>query len=148
MHRRTCPLLLATAMLALYATAENLVAAENKPQRSAPINDWRVELPKEIRPLPEPLPEGQKPGFKIRGIKGLAWTPDQYLKEIPVLAKYKMNFLMNCYLSLFNETARGTTHGGRPEKTSGGCRSRRQRSEPLRKSSAPVRSTTSSSAFA
>ena len=59
-----------------------------------------------MRPLPEPLGPGQQPGFKIRGIKGLAWTPDQYLEEIPVLAKYKMNFLMNCYLSLFNETGK------------------------------------------
>lgn len=42
-------------------------------------------------------------GFKIRGIKGLAWTPEQYLEEIPVLAKYKMNFMMNCYLSMFTK---------------------------------------------
>ena len=27
----------------------------------------------------------------------------QYLEEIPVLAKYKMNFLMNCYLSMFDD---------------------------------------------
>lgn len=61
-----------------------------------------IELPAVRRPLPEPLPPGAKPGFAIRGIKGLAWTPKQYLEEIPVLAKYKMNFLMVCYLSLFS----------------------------------------------
>ncbi len=62
-----------------------------------------VELPKEVRPLPEPLPSGQtKPGFAIRGTKGWNWTSEQYLAEIPVLARYKMNFLMNCYTSMFS----------------------------------------------
>ena len=62
-----------------------------------------IELPQEVRPLPEPLPQGGRPGFKIRGTKGWAWTPEQYLEEIPVLARCKMNFLMNCYLSLFDD---------------------------------------------
>jgi hypothetical protein len=62
----------------------------------------RVDLPQEVRALPEPLPAGQKPGFAIRGIKGWYWTPEQYLEEIPVMAKYKMNFLMNCYTSMFS----------------------------------------------
>ena len=44
----------------------------------------------------------KEPGFKIRGTKGWSWTPEQYLEEIPVLAAYKMNFMMNCYLSLFS----------------------------------------------
>jgi hypothetical protein len=62
-----------------------------------------IDLPKEVRPLPEPLPTGQtKPGFAFRGTKGWFWTPEQYLEEIPVLAKYKMNFLMNCYGSMFS----------------------------------------------
>jgi hypothetical protein len=60
-----------------------------------------LDLPQQLRPLPEPLPEGQQPGFKLRGIKGWAWTPEQYLAEIPVLVRYKMNFLMNCYASLY-----------------------------------------------
>ena len=55
-----------------------------------------------MRPFPEPLSEGKQPGFKYRGIKGWAWTPEQYLSEIPVLVKYKMNFLMNCYASLYD----------------------------------------------
>jgi hypothetical protein len=62
--------------------------------------DFRVTLPAEVRPLPEPLAPGRDPGFKYRGIKGWMWRPEQYLAEIPVLARYKMNFLMNCYTSM------------------------------------------------
>lgn len=66
--------------------------------------DFYVTLPQQKGPFPEPLPEGKQPGFRIRGTKGWNWTADQYLAEIPVLAKYKMNFLMNCYLSMFDQT--------------------------------------------
>ena len=59
-------------------------------------------IPAVQRAFPEPLPPGEKPGFEWRGTKGWAWKPDQYLAEIPYLAKFKMNFLMNCYLSLFD----------------------------------------------
>ena len=62
--------------------------------------DLFVTLPSEKRKLPEPLPAGQEPGFRWRGTKGWFWTPQQYLAEIPVMAKYKMNFLMNCYGSM------------------------------------------------
>ncbi len=79
------------------------------PERPRPVVlEWlkahaiTLELPTERRPLPEPLPEGKaQPGFKFRGMKGAAWAPEQYLAEIPTMAKYKMNFLMNCYLSVF-----------------------------------------------
>lgn len=64
------------------------------------IKDFRVKLPTELRDFPEPLPAGKQPGFKWRGTKGWMWTPAQYLAEIPVMAKYKMNFLMNCYGSM------------------------------------------------
>jgi hypothetical protein len=61
----------------------------------------RVELPDQKRPFPEPLSGGHgQPGFRLRGIKGWAWRPEQYLAEIPVLARCKMNFLMNCYISM------------------------------------------------
>src|SRR5579862_2916167 len=61
-----------------------------------------IQLPSEPLAFPEPLSGNhQEPGFKFRGTKGWAWTPEQYLQEIPWLAKFKMNFLMNCYLSLF-----------------------------------------------
>jgi hypothetical protein len=64
--------------------------------------DFHVMLPAEQKPFPEPLPSGAQPGFKIRGTKGWAWRPEQYLAEIPWLAKFKMNFLMNCYLSMYD----------------------------------------------
>ncbi len=63
---------------------------------------FQVKLPAEKREFPEPLPAGAQPGFKIRGTKGWAWTPEQYLAEIPFIAKVKMNFLMNCYISMFD----------------------------------------------
>jgi len=61
----------------------------------------KIQLPLAPRPFPEPLAAGRQPGFKFRGTKGWDWTPEQYLQEIPWLVKFKMNFLMNCYLSLF-----------------------------------------------
>jgi hypothetical protein len=64
--------------------------------------DFHVKLPDEKKPFPEPLTPGAQPGFKIRGTKGWAWTPEQYLAEIPWLVKFKMNFLMNCYSSMFD----------------------------------------------
>lgn len=80
----------------------NLDAPRRKPIEA----DFFVTLPGEMRPLPEPLPEGARPGFRIRGTKGWNWTAEQYLAEIPVLARYRMNFLMNCYLSLFAQEPR------------------------------------------
>ena len=62
--------------------------------------DFQITLPDNVCPFPEPLQPGQKPGFAMRGIKGWMWTPEQYLAEIPVLAKYKLNFLQNCYTSM------------------------------------------------
>jgi len=62
--------------------------------------DFWVTMPTEKRDLPEPLAPGRKPGFAVRGTKGWMWTPEQYLAEIPVLAKCKMNFLQNCYGSM------------------------------------------------
>lgn len=83
-----------TAILAVPVTAPA--------QRPDITKDFFVDLPKEMRPIPEPLGAGQQPGFRIRGTKGWMWTPEQYLAEIPVLATYKLNFLMNCYTSLFD----------------------------------------------
>ncbi len=39
-------------------------------------------------------------GFRFRGMKGWSWTPEQYLEEIPLLPRWRMNFLMNCYRSM------------------------------------------------
>lgn len=68
---------------------------------------FTVNLPASPAAFPTPLAAGRKePGFALRGTKGWAWTWDQYLAEVPVLAKYKMNFLMSCYTSVFTNTQR------------------------------------------
>jgi hypothetical protein len=73
---------------------------------------FRVALPEKIRLLPEGASaKGATPGFKFRGIKGWAWVPAQYVAEIPVMAKYKMNFLMNCYTSLWDLEVHDTWAG-------------------------------------
>jgi len=41
--------------------------------------------------------------LRSAGPRAGAWTPEQYLAEVPYLAKAKMNFLMNCYTSMFHE---------------------------------------------
>lgn len=64
------------------------------------MKTFHVVLPDKLREFPEPLPAGGKPGFAYRGTKGWMWKPEQYLAEIPILAKYKGNFLMNCYGSM------------------------------------------------
>ncbi|MEW6071368.1 MAG: beta-N-acetylglucosaminidase domain-containing protein [Planctomycetota bacterium] len=72
-----------------------------------PLDQLTVALPTEVRPFPESLADATAaPGFAVRGIKGWAWTPEQYLEEIPVLARLRMNFLMNCYLSMYSDLPR------------------------------------------
>lgn len=91
----------ALLLAAVFAVEEKAVAqtAASRPAKRL----YTVTLPTEVRPVPEPAKAGRKvPGFAIRGTKGWRWTPEQYLAEIPVLAEYKMNFLMNCYLSMFD----------------------------------------------
>ena len=87
-------------LLAMIPLVAGLVSAADVQDLT---KDFYVTLPDQVLPYPQPLPAGQKePGFKIRGTKGWNWTPEQYLEELPVLAAYKMNFMMNCYLSLFS----------------------------------------------
>lgn len=78
----------------------NALAALPAHQGLRPLN---VTLPPHAEPLPyhSNLP-GSRPAFPLRGMKGWAWSPEQYLAEIPVMAKYRLNFLMNCYSSLWN----------------------------------------------
>jgi len=65
-------------------------------------------MPQAAWPSPEaPARNHAVPGFRFRGTKGWDWTPRQYLEEIPFLARLRMNFLMNCYLSLFTSSAGG-----------------------------------------
>ena len=60
----------------------------------------RIRLPVGADTPAEPARASRAPTFKFRGMKGWAWTAEQYLEEIPVLAGLKMNFLMNCYRSM------------------------------------------------
>jgi len=91
---------LGTLILLLLGLAAGGRSADSfVPDRSG---NFQVTLATEARAFPEPLAPGTASGFKIRGTKGWAWTPEQYLAEIPHLAEYKLNFLMNCYLSMFD----------------------------------------------
>jgi len=64
--------------------------------------DFRINLPDQKRPIPEPYKSPEDTGFAMRGTKGWLWLPEQYLAEIPIIAEYKMNFLMNCYGSMYD----------------------------------------------
>jgi hypothetical protein len=64
--------------------------------------DFEVELPVTAGPFPTPRSNPKPPSFALRGTKGWAWTPEQYLEEVPFLVRAKMNFLMNCYTSMFS----------------------------------------------
>lgn len=79
-------------------------AQSNILEAAVATSSLKIQLPSAPMPFPEPLSSGRQPGFKFRGTKGWSWTPEQYLQEIPWLAKFKMNFLMDCYLSLFTST--------------------------------------------
>lgn len=81
--------------------ADSLICDRNQHDGSDTLASFKVVLPSQQLPMPTPL-TGDEKGFTIRGMKGYCWTPRQYLEEIPVLAKYKANFLMNCYLSMFS----------------------------------------------
>ncbi len=87
--------------------------SDDGPQEGTATSSLRVQIPAKPRPFPEPLAPGRA-GFKFRGAKGWAWTPDQYLEEIPWLAKFRMNFLMNCYVSLFTSTHPWTNEWWKP----------------------------------
>lgn len=50
-------------------------------------------------------------GFRLRGIKGWAWSPEQYLTEIPFMAGCGLNFLMNDYGSLWDLGTHGNESG-------------------------------------
>jgi hypothetical protein len=71
------------------------------PRASPQGPDFKVTLPDRKLPFPTPLAGRAEPGFKLRGTKGWAWTPEQFLAEIPILAASRMNFLMSCYTCVF-----------------------------------------------
>jgi beta-N-acetylglucosaminidase len=85
------------------ALRKPLPDAKAPTKSSEVLRPFHVTLPEEA----ETLPFGSglsnaRPAFPIRGLKGWAWSPEQYLQEIPVLAKYRLNFLTNCYSSLWD----------------------------------------------
>jgi hypothetical protein len=66
------------------------------------LRPFHVNLPSHVEPLPFGSHRSDShPAFAIRGLKGWAWSPDKYLSEIPILVKYRLNFLINCYSSLW-----------------------------------------------
>jgi hypothetical protein len=92
------------AMGGLIAALSILAVACARPAADPLEPALRVTLPEKGLPFPQPLPEGRGgPKFVLRGTKGWAWTWEQYLAEIPILAAYKMNFLMSCYTSVFTD---------------------------------------------
>lgn len=105
-----------------------------------------VKLPGRERPFPEPLAPGEQPGFKLRGTKGWGWTPEQYLSEIPWLARFKMNFLMNCYGSMFMHEP--TANGGFRAANRWWKTSRPRKRRPTRRWFVSARNKASSSASA
>ena len=88
--------LVLTALVALSLLSTPSVAQQTNSAADVQPPPMVVHLPEQQRSFPEALPTGKTaPGFKIRGIKGWMWKPQQYLVEIPVLARYEMNFMMN-----------------------------------------------------
>lgn len=57
---------------------------------------------------------GEPARFRIRGMKGMLWSPETYLEEIPFLAKYRFNLLMNCYTTLWDLETDGLNRWFRP----------------------------------
>lgn len=77
------------------------------PEHFTPLptpNDIRLAMPTEKDSFIEKAAAGEPmTGFEFRGTKGYNWSPEQYMEQIPVLAQYKMNFLMIGYESLFSQ---------------------------------------------
>ncbi|MGH9470562.1 MAG: beta-N-acetylglucosaminidase domain-containing protein [Terriglobia bacterium] len=93
-----------TASAGLAFAGSSGAASTGSAQTPSP-QPFRVALPRQLLPLPEGA--SNRPAFTLRGIKGWAWTPPQYLETIPVMAKCKMNFLMNCYSSMWDLEVHG-----------------------------------------
>jgi hyaluronoglucosaminidase len=70
------------------------------PMESKPLS---VTIPETVEAFPREPADPNTPGFKLRGTKGWQWSARQYLEEIPHLKRVKMNFLMNCYLSMLDD---------------------------------------------
>ncbi|MEO6829408.1 MAG: beta-N-acetylglucosaminidase domain-containing protein, partial [Acidobacteriaceae bacterium] len=78
------------------------------------LRPFTVALPSHTETLPyQSNLASSKPAFSLRGIKGWAWSPEQYLDEIPIMVKYRLNFLMNDYGSLWDLGPHGTEAKGK-----------------------------------
>ncbi len=99
-----------------FRVARVAIASEHYRFPKITMPEYVVAIPNDMREFPEPLAVGEKPGFPLRGIKGWMWNRQQYLDEIPVMAQCKMNFLMNCYATLFTPdgTLLGTNEWWKP----------------------------------
>lgn len=94
-------------VIAMILIANTLIAGTLPQQGGFTTGDSITEIPKGLPTKKASFMEKadlsmDPAGFRIRGIKGWSWTPEQYMAEIPVLSKYKMNFLMGCYISMFS----------------------------------------------
>ena len=104
----------AAGMPPWFMVAEARIAGEDEDPRvpRSIAEDFYVTLPESQRQIPAPpANDAPLPGFRIRGIKGWSWSTEQYLAEIPFLAEHKMNFLMNCYLSMFSKDEEARASG-------------------------------------
>ena len=114
---------LAAVLIVALAASPAPPAAPRQGGRALPPPAFHVALPDRALPFPAPRPGGRaEPGFKLIGTKGWAWTPEQFLAEIPVLARYKMNFLMSCYTCVFSDMEKFVNRWWEPlpEKTKRG----------------------------
>lgn len=101
--------------IALFSVSVGVAGFVVPPLPAQTLKPYSVELPAHVQPLPAGSQQkGAQPAFRFRGIKGWAWSPQQYLEEIPIMAKYKMNFLMNCYSSLWELGDHGQWVADRP----------------------------------
>jgi hypothetical protein len=99
MNERLILLFLSTLLAACYGQTKN--SALGHLDLSA---NFSFDLPQTSTGFPDKSADpAPVKGFILRGTKGWAWSPEQYLAEIPYLQKFRMNFLMNCYLSMFTD---------------------------------------------
>ncbi|HZY62645.1 MAG TPA: beta-N-acetylglucosaminidase domain-containing protein [Edaphobacter sp.] len=90
-------------------------ASRKNQSTEAELRPFEVRLPHHVEPLPFGSSDSHaRPSFLFRGTKGWAWSPEQYLAEIPIMAKYRLNFLMNCYSSFWDLGPHGAWVSTRP----------------------------------
>lgn len=115
MRRRTFVRGISTTAFVWMTSRARRAVASVVASAPAVLRPFHIDLPARVLPLPFGSERpGSKPGFAIRGIKGWAWSTEQYLAEIPIMAKYRLNFLMNDYSSLWELGPHGTWDWNHP----------------------------------